>query len=233
MGLTAMAMSAASQAANVGAQRQQAKAQEASQLQASLSETERFQLAQRAERARQADEEITSTLEKEKARREERESIATTITAAEEAGVSGTSVELAVGEYAAKSAEYRATLDLQQRMNEAARRLGVESAGNAYENRMTQINQPIAQPNYLGAALGMGQTVAGGVFGYQQRQMTKGLMGQQRELINLQTQQARESLKIARQGVYNTQSSLEAARGATGVTAAQQQIQTYNILRGQ
>ncbi len=129
MGLTAMAMSAASQAANVGAQRQQAKAQEAAQLQASLSETERFQLAQRAERARQADEEITSTLEKEKARREERESIATTITAAEEAGVSGTSVELAVGEYAAKSAEYRATLDLQQRMNEAARRLGVERRG--------------------------------------------------------------------------------------------------------
>jgi hypothetical protein len=233
MGLTAMAMAVASQAANVGAQRQQAKAQEASQLQASLSETERFQLAQRAEKARQADEEITSTLEKEKARREETESIATTITAAEEAGVSGTSVELAVGEYAAKSAEYRATLDLQQRMNEAARRLGVESAGNAYENRMTQINQPIAQPNYLGAALNIGQTIAGGVFGYQQRQMTKGLMGQQRELINLQTQQARESLKIARQGVYNTQSSLEAARGATGITAAQQRIQTYDILRGQ
>ena len=37
-----MAMSVASQAANVGAQRQQAKAQEAAQNQASLSEMERF-----------------------------------------------------------------------------------------------------------------------------------------------------------------------------------------------
>ena len=228
-----MAMSAASQAANIGAQRQQAKAQEAAQLQASLSETERFQLAQRAERARQADEEVTSTLEKEKARREETEAIATTITAAEEAGVSGTSVGLAVGEYAAKSAEYRASLDLQQRMNEAARRLGVESAGKAYENRMTQINQPIAQPNYLGAALGIGQSIAGGVFDYRQRQATEGLMNQQRRLMRLQTRQARESLSIARQGVYNTQAGLEAARGATGITAAQRQLQTYKILRGQ
>ncbi len=232
MGLTAMAMSAASQAANVGAQRQQAKAQEASQLQASLSEMERFQLAQRAQRERQSDEETTATLERQKARREEAESIATTITAAEESGVSGTSVGLAVAEYARKNAEYQAALTLQENMNATARRLGFESGGNAYVNRMAQINQPIAQPNYLGAALGMGQTIAGGITGFKKQQTIDTMMGKQETLIDLQTSTAREGLKIASQNAANTATSAAAARGATQIMDAQRRIQTYNILEG-
>jgi hypothetical protein len=222
-GLTAMAMSVASQAANVGAQRQQAKAQEAAQNQASLSEMERFQLSQRADRGRQSDEETTAALEREKARREETEGIATTITSAEEAGVSGTSVGLAVDEYARKNAEYQAALSLQERMNTTARRLGFESAGNAYVNRMTQINQPIEQPNYLGAALGMGQSIVGGVSGFKQQTATEKLMTQQRELIGLQTQQARQGLKITQQDAYNTGASLNAAKTATEVLRQQGQ----------
>lgn len=222
MGLTAMAMSAASQAANVGAQRQQAKAQEASQLQASLSEMERFQLAQRAQRERQSDEETTATLERQKARREATESIATTITAAEEAGVSGTSVGQAVAEYARKDAEYQAAITMQQDMNEMSRRLGIESASNAYENRMAQINQPIAQPNYLGAALGMGQTIAGGMFNYQKQQATEGLMKLQRKSIKQQTSLATQNLTIARQTSDNIAASLRAS-----------QLGTYNLLERQ
>lgn len=232
MGLTAMAMSAASQAANVGAQRQQAKAQEASQLQASVSEMERFQLAQRAERGRQADEETTAALERQKARREETEAVATTITSAEESGVSGTSVGLAVAEYARKNAEYQAALTLQENMNATARRLGFESGGNAYVNRMAQINQPIAQPNYLGAALGMGQTIAGGITGFKKQQTIDTMMGKQETLIDLQTSTAREGLKIASQNAANTATSAAAARGATQIMDAQRRIQTYNILGG-
>ena len=232
MGLTAMAMSAASQAANVGAQRQQAKAQEASQLQASVGEMERFQLAQRAQRARQADEETTAALERQKARREATESIATTITSAEESGVSGTSVGLAVAEYARKNAEYQAALTLQENMNATARRLGFESGGNAYVNRMAQINQPIAQPNYLGAALGMGQTIAGGITGFKKQQTIDTMMGKQETLIDLQTSTAREGLKIASQNAANTATSAAAARGATQIMDAQRRIQTYNILGG-
>ena len=232
MGLTAMAMSAASQAANVGAQRQQAKAQEASQLQASVSEMERFQLAQRAERGRQADEETTAALERQKARREATESIATTITSAEESGVSGTSVGLAVAEYSRKNAEYQAALTLQENMNATARRLGFESGGNAYVNRMAQINQPIAQPNYLGAALGMGQTIAGGITGFKKQQTIDTMMGKQEKLIDLQTSTAREGLKIASQNAANTATSAAAARGATQIMDAQRRIQTYNILEG-
>jgi len=232
MGLTAMAMSAASQAANVGAQRQQAKAQEASQLQASVGEMERFQLAQRAQRARQADEETTAALERQKARREETEAVATTITSAEESGVSGTSVGLAVAEYARKNAEYQAALTLQENMNATARRLGFESGGNAYVNRMAQINQPIAQPNYLGAALGMGQTIAGGITGFKKQQTIDTMMGKQEKLIDLQTSTAREGLKIASQNAANTATSAAAARGATQIMDAQRRIQTYNILEG-
>ena len=232
MGLTAMAMSAASQAANVGAQRQQAKAQEASQLQASVGEMERFQLAQRAQRARQADEETTAALERQKARREETEAVATTITSAEESGVSGTSVGLAVAEYARKNAEYQAALTLQENMNATARRLGFESGGNAYVNRMAQINQPIAQPNYLGAALGMGQTIAGGITGFKKQQTIDTMMGKQETLIDLQTSTAREGLKIASQNAANTATSAAAARGATQIMDAQRRIQTYNILEG-
>jgi len=232
MGLTAMAMSAASQAANVGAQRQQAKAQEASQLQASVGEMERFQLAQRAERGRQADEETTAALERQKARREETEAVATTITSAEESGVSGTSVGLAVAEYARKNAEYQAALTLQENMNATARRLGFESGGNAYVNRMAQINQPIAQPNYLGAALGMGQTIAGGIAGFKKQQTIDTMMGKQKKLIDLQTSTAREGLKIASQNAANTATSAAAARGATQIMDAQRRIQTYKILGG-
>jgi len=232
MGLTAMAMSAASQAANVGAQRQQAKAQEASQLQASVGEMERFQLAQRAQRARQADEETTAALERQKARREETEAVATTITSAEESGVSGTSVGLAVAEYARKNAEYQAALTLQENMNATARRLGFESGGNAYVNRMAQINQPIAQPNYLGAALGMGQTIAGGIAGFKKQQTIDTMMGKQKKLIDLQTSTAREGLKIASQNAANTATSAAAARGATQIMDAQRRIQTYKILGG-
>jgi len=232
MGLTAMAMSVASQAANVGAQRQQAKAQEASQLQASVGEMERFQLAQRAQRARQADEETTAALERQKARREETEAVATTITSAEESGVSGTSVGLAVAEYARKNAEYQAALTLQENMNATARRLGFESGGNAYVNRMAQINQPIAQPNYLGAALGMGQTIAGGITGFKKQQTIDTMMGKQEKLIDLQTSTAREGLKIASQNSANAATSAAAARGATQIMDAQRRTQTYNILGG-
>tara|TARA_R100000951_G_scaffold34831_2_gene29545 strand:- start:1485 stop:2198 length:714 start_codon:yes stop_codon:yes gene_type:complete len=232
MGLTAMAMSAASQAANVGAQRQQAKAQEASQLQASVGEMERFQLAQRAQRARQSDEETTAALERQKARREETEAVATTITSAEESGVSGTSVGLAVAEYARKNAEYQAALTLQENMNATARRLGFESGGNAYVNRMAQINQPIAQPNYLGAALGMGQTIAGGITGFKKQQTIDTMMGKQETLIDLQTSTAREGLKIASQNAANAATSAAAARGATQIMDAQRRTQTYNILGG-
>ena len=230
MGLTAMAMSAASQAANVGAQRQQAKAQEASQLQASVSEMERFQLAQRAERGRQADEETTAALERQKARREETEAVATTITSAEESGVSGTSVGLAVAEYSRKNAAYQAALTLQENMNATARRLGFESGGNAYVNRMAQINQPIAQPNYLGAALGMGQTIAGGIAGFKQQGKTRELMKLQKESINQQTNLATQNLKIAEQTSQNMAASLRASQISTASQQARRNMQNFNLL---
>jgi hypothetical protein len=107
-------------------------------------------------------------------------------------------------------------------MNATARRLGFESGGNAYVNRMAQINQPIAQPNYLGAALGMGQTIAGGMFNYQKQQATEGLMNLQRKSITQQTKLATQNLTIARQTSENIAASLRAS-----------QLGTYNLLERQ
>lgn len=227
--MVSMGMNVAGQVASVAAQQQQAKAQRAAQQQASLREMERMQLSSRAERARQADEETSVALERQKASRQEAEAIGTTLTAAEEAGVSGTSVGLAVDEYARKNAEYQAALSLQQSMNERARRLGFESTGLAYANRMANINQPITGPNYLGAAIGIGSSLASG---YQQIQTTKAqqdLMKQQGLYYTNQLELQRQSLKIGKQQLQNARASYAAAQGATQITQQQQRAQTLSL----
>lgn len=228
--MVSMGMNVAGQVASVAAQQQQAKAQRAAQQQASLREMERMQLSSRAERARQADEETSVALERQKASRQEAEAIGTTITAAEESGVSGTSVGLAVDEYARKNAEYQAALSLQQRMNETARRLGFESTGLAYANRMADINQPIAGPNYLGAITGIGSSLVSGFNQIGQIRAQQEINTMQRDYYTAQTELARQNLLIGKQNVANARASAASAAIGTDIYRAQQSAQTSSLL---
>lgn len=233
MGLTAMAMSAASQAAAVLGQKQQAEAQAAAQKEASIQEMRRFQLSQRAERQRQADEETATSLERQKAVLEETEGVATTITAAEESGVSGNSVGLAIAEFARKNAEYQSALSLQERMNETAQRLAFENAGNAYINQMTAINKPIEQPNYLGAVLGIGQTIAGGYAQYKQGQDMKIIRNKQGLLIDAQLKNAQQSVAASQQAYQNAAASYGAASMGTNIQRERAKIQSTQLYGAQ
>lgn len=231
MGLTAMAMGVASQAANVMGQRQQAKAQEASQKAASVREMRRFQLSQRAERQQQADADTAMAVERQKANREAESGISTSIVAAEESGVAGTSVGLAVNEFAQKNAEYQAALSLQERMNVVAQRLSFENAGSDYVNRMTGINKPIQKPDYLGAALGIGATVAKGLGDYQQKKAGEETRNQQSTLMGLQIDNQRASLDASRQGLSNAGAAYSAAQGATATATATSALNSAKLYR--
>jgi len=229
LGLTAMAMSVASQAASVAGQRQQAKAQEAAQKQASAREMRRFQLSQRAERQKQADEETAASLEAVKANRETAESISSTIVSAEESGVAGTSVGLAIDEFSRKNAEYQAAMAMQERMNATAQRLSFENAGNQYVNRMTQINKPIQKPNYLGAALSIGQTIAGGMSQYKQGQQLDALNNKQSTLLDLQIKNAGAGVAASQQAYSNALGSFSSAQQATQIQRARTAIESTNL----
>ena len=165
-----MAMSAAQGVAQVKAQKQQAKAQAAAQSAASVREMQRQQMSMRSERMQQGDEETTIAQEQLKANREAEEAISTTTVAGEAAGVSGISAGLSIQDFERKNAEYQGALANQTRMNASARRLSMANSGQQYVGNMANINQAIAQPDYLGTALGTAQNMAGA---YQSGQLSK------------------------------------------------------------
>lgn len=227
-----MAMSAAQGVAQVKAQKQQAKAQAAAQSAASVREMQRQQMTMRSERMQQGDEETTIAQEQLKANREAEEAISTTTVAGEAAGVSGISAGLSIQDYERKNAEYQGALAMQTRMNDSARRLSLANSGQQYVSNMGQINKPIAQPDYLGTALGTAQNMMGA---YQSGQLSK----QATANANLtrtawggaQTN-ARKGLQLGAQGIYNAGSAVRGAgvrRDQAGVTAQRGDLNSLRI----
>jgi hypothetical protein len=219
--LATMAMSAAQGVASISAQQQQAKAQEAAQDAASVREMKRQQMAMRSERMQQSQEETSMAQEALKAQRESEAAVSTGTVAAESVNVAGTSVGLGLQDLERSNAEYQSALALQARLNDSARRLGLANSGEQYVTNMIGINQPIAQPDYLGTILG----TAGSMMGtYQQGQ----LYDMQTENANLsrQTMRGQESLTRKQLRITKTQQqianeNLKAARIRTGITGAQ------------
>ena len=210
-----MAVSAAQGAASIGAQRQQAEMQGAAQDAASVRELQRQQMAMRSERMQQGDEEASIAREQLKANREAEEAISTTTVAGEAVNVSGTSVGLSIQDFERSNAEYQAALALQTRMNDSARRLSLANSGQQYVSNMGQINQAIAQPDYLGTALGTAQNMMGA---WQQGSLAK--IEKENAMLRRDYWKGaeglgRQNLQITQQGVANQGTRYRAAQIGT------------------
>lgn len=216
--MATMALTAAQGAASIGAQQQQAKAQAAAQDAASVREMQRQQMAMRSERMQQSQEETSMAQEALKAQRESEASISTAAVAAEAVNVSGTSVGLSMQDLERSNAEYQSALALQARLNDSSRRLGLANAGEQYVTNMMGINQPIAQPDYLGTILG----TAGSMMGtYQQGQLydmqTKNA-NLSRGVMRGQEAAAEKAYRNTQQEVLNLGKQRTAAGLRTGTT---------------
>tara|TARA_R100001463_G_scaffold103832_1_gene158326 strand:+ start:3165 stop:3878 length:714 start_codon:yes stop_codon:yes gene_type:complete len=227
--LAMMGIQAAQGVASISAQQQQAEAQAAAQDAASVREMQRQQMAMRSERMQQSQEETSMAQEALKAQRESEASISTGTVAAESVNVAGTSVGLGLQDLERSNADYQSALALQARLNDASRRLGLANAGEQYVTNMIGINQPIAQPDYLGTILG----TAGSMIGtYQQGQ----LYDMQTENANLsrgvmrgQEAAAEKAYRNTQQQTYNLGKQKTAAGIQTGIGS--NRLQSFKINR--
>ena len=214
--MATMALTAAQGAASIGAQQQQAKAQAAAQDAASVREMQRQQMTMRSERMQQSQEETSMAQEALKAQRESEASVSTGTVAAESVNVAGTSVGLGLQDLERSNADYQSALALQARLNDSSRRLGLANSGEQYVTNMIGINQPIAQPDYLGTILG----TAGSMMGtYQQGEINKMQTENanlSREVMRGQEAAAEQRYRYTQQQIYNLGKSHTAAGLRTG-----------------
>ena len=155
-------------------------------------------MTMRSERMQQSQEETSMAQEALKSQRESEAAVSTGTVAAESVNVAGTSVGLGLQDLERSNAEYQSALALQARLNDSARRLGLENSGEQYVTNMIGINQPIAQPDYLGTILG----TAGSMMGTYQ----------QGELYDMQTENANLSRQTMRGREALAASQLEASK---------------------
>lgn len=229
--LAMMGIQAAQGVASISAQQQQAEAQAAAQDAASVREMQRQQMTMRSERMQQSQEETSMAQEALKSQRESEAAVSTGTVAAESVNVAGTSVGLGLQDLERSNAEYQSALALQARLNDSARRLGLENSGEQYVTNMIGINQPIAQPDYLGTILG----TAGSMMNtYQQGE----LYDMQSENANLsrKTMRGREAAAEKRLGILDIQNQTalygqEAARIQVGTAAANRQAAKARALQ--
>lgn len=143
---------AASTATSLIGQSQQASAQREAQAIASRQERERYLAEVSAMRTQQQQEAIARSQNIEESTRRAMEARATARTAAGEAGISGLSVDALLGDLSRQQAEYEFSVQRQAQLTDVNRQLALREAGLGFSRNMLRINQPIAQPDYLGTA---------------------------------------------------------------------------------
>lgn len=150
-----MATTIASTGMSLMAQRNQAKAQAASQKAASQRENARFQREASAQRLKEAQEDLALTREIQESTTKARAARSTATVAAGEAGVSGLSVDALLDDYTRQEADYRFSLTEQARLTGINNQLQLDEMGYRTEANQIRINQPIKQPDYLGSAVNL------------------------------------------------------------------------------
>ncbi len=211
-----IALTIASGAAQLAAQSQAAKAQAKAQRQASMNEMKRYQHEASSERHAEGQEDTADAMEALKGQRDAEMAIGTILTSAEERGIEGGATGLAVAEFMQANANYQIALEQQGRMRRTGRSLSLTGAGMGYTQNMTNINQPIAAPNFLSTILGTASQ-AFDVYGTAQtRAAQRSLYGQQ------------GALRASRLGAAQRSATL--ARSTTGLHA--QTAETFSINRG-
>jgi len=134
-------------------QRQQAKAQAQAQRNATIAEQQRHLTEMSASRLRERQEKVAAAQRIQQSTTKAREARATARVSAGEAGVAGLSVDALINDMTRKEAEFSFSVQQQMQFANMNRQLGFEDGANRSRMNMLSINKPIAQPNYLGAAI--------------------------------------------------------------------------------
>jgi hypothetical protein len=140
----------------VQAQRQQAQAQTDYQERVAIANNKNAEQTAGQLREQQAQTNESIAREKFKAGIAGQQARATATAAAAEGGVSGNSVDALLSDFRLQESTYTESLTRQQQFNNAGTDSNIASvlSGNAAQN--TAMNQAVAQPDYLGAALRVG-----------------------------------------------------------------------------
>jgi len=139
-------------------QRQQAQAQEQAQRNATIAEQQRHLTEMSASRLKERQEKVAAAQRIQQSTTKAREARATARVSAGESGVAGLSVNALINDMTRKEAEFSFSVQQQMQFANINRQLGFEDGANRSRMNLLSINKPIAQPNYLGAALGGAQT---------------------------------------------------------------------------
>ena len=154
---------AGSAISSIQGQRYQADAQAQAQAIASRQERERYLAEVSAMRTQQQQEGITRSQKIDESSRKAMEARATAVTSAGEAGVSGLSVDALLGDLSRQQAEYEFSVQQQANLTDVNRQMALKESGLGFSRNMLRINQPIAQPDYLGSVV---QGVQSGLSNY-------------------------------------------------------------------
>jgi hypothetical protein len=149
----AVAVAVATTASSIYSQQQSAKVQAKVQKRASAAEQDRLLREMSAERIQEAFDNEARAGEMQKASKKARETRATAVVSAGEAGVSGLSVKAILDDYSRQEGAYRYGLTRQGEQQEIGRELRLKDGQMQSYNNLLSINKPIAQVDYLGSAL--------------------------------------------------------------------------------
>ena len=146
---------------SIKAQKEQAKAQRRQQVRETEAERQRFQREMTANRLAEAQNNIIVAKELQEITRKTDIARGTAQVSAAEACVSGLSVNVLFGELEQQQSEAIFALQQQEQFNASARQLGLEDAQIRSMSNLAQINQPIAQPDYLTGLVNLAGTGLG------------------------------------------------------------------------
>lgn len=136
----------------INSQKQAAKAQEKQQARASAAERIRVQKQMSSMRAQEGAEQRAAAIELQKAQVASYEAFGEA--AAIDNGVGGNTIQAIQNEYLQALGNERQSIYQQLAENNIQREYGFDSARSQSEMNLININQPIAQPDYFGAAVG-------------------------------------------------------------------------------
>ena len=152
---TMVVMSTAQAGMSIKAQTEAAKQQASAQSAASERESIRFRQEMTARRAKEAQDNKIAANEVQNIVEKTRKAKATARVSASEAGVTGQSVQQLLDDFERQEAQAMFAINEQQSMGQVNTMLQDQNAIFGSANKLAQINQPIEQPDYLGAAMNL------------------------------------------------------------------------------
>ncbi len=197
-----VAVSAAQTGMSIKGQQEAAKQQERAQEAASEREAIRFGQEMTARRVKEAQDNKIAANEVQSIIKKTREAKATARVAAGEAGVTGASVQQLLDDFERQEAQAMFAISEQQSMGQVNTMLQDKQSIFASENKLAQINQPIQQPDYLGAAMNLAGSVMSIQAGAQQRKLNKAQLeqtGLQNQLTQTQLAQSGKQNQLLEQ----------------------------------